>query len=275
MQQTPQNAAGQSSTPKKKKKRDLLQPRIPEPLFVILWTLMNAFIWGPVALASFELGQFLPVDGLLSVILGFVLSVLFPVSWMLGQGLMLKAQYGWSLKRWILGTVGGALLVVPFAMLSGVVVPFLYSLNLPGDIVGTVMGLMIVVPFLVAQMWVLRRYVRRVWLWPIGTLTGLAIGSFMLQSFLLSARSQFATNLDVMNMIVNGSQGLGFGLVTGLVIVAMVRLTRNQPPPSDDYAQRSNDTAADDREMSERLVDQASDRLAELPSARKQKTASH
>jgi predicted membrane protein len=225
-----------------------------------------------VALASFEFGELLPVDGWLSTVSGLFLGVSFPVSWILGQGLLLKWQYGWSFKRWILGTLAGALLAMPLLFLPRVLVPVLHDLNLPGNVIGTILGLLVVVPLLGSQMWVLRRYVRRVWLWPIGTLTGLAIGSFLLQSFILPLSRGMTQNLDLLNAANGGSQGLGFGLVTGLVIVAMVRLTRNRQQPAPE-TQADDATAAGS--ASQRLADAPAATLAaDRQSTRKKHTAS-
>ncbi len=76
----------------------------------------------------------------------------------------------------------------------------------------------------------------------------------------------------MLNAVVNGSQGLGFGLVTGLVIVAMVRLTRNQQQTKRDTLSDADSTAD---AASQRLADKTRATLAaDKPSSKKQKTAS-
>jgi hypothetical protein len=267
---------------RKKKKRDTLQPRIPEPIFGLLWVIMNVLVWGPLSYISFQGGQLLAPDGLLSIVIGLFLSLSFPVSWILGQGLLLKAQYGWSLRRWLIGIVGGLALAAPLLLiLPPILTPVLHGLNLPGSVVSAVVGLLIIAPLLGGQMWALKRYVRQVWLWPVGTLTGLAVGFFIMMNVIMPLRG---TNFsDEMNTFMaftgNGAQGFGFGLVTGLVIIAMVRLTRNAQTSEQTTTQADMGTDTSASQIASRLSDTTTDEnLFEQPQAAsddKQKGYSH
>lgn len=239
----------------KKKKRTWHEPRLPQSIFLILWTLTITFLWGPFAGVLFSINQAVPVDGLMSIVGGLTLGVAFPVVLLLGMGGLMKLQYGWSLRRWVVGTVVGALLSAALIAISSLFFSVLYSFGIPSLILSNVLNGIALMPFLAMQVWVLRRYVRHAWLWGIGLIAAGMVGFTLSQSISNVSTTIAASQLlgDAISLgtihagIQRSANGFAFGLVTGLVLLAMVNLTRQQHTRDSQQATIADDDAAAQR----------------------------
>ncbi len=205
------------------KKRKPNQPRLNHSAFFIIWLFAHVILFRLATFVLFDLTQLLSPDGFLPAVISLLAGFSIPVAWIIGQGLLMRFQYGWSLSRWAkvntLGILAGISLYIPLVIGTQFLVTLLNTSAFISFI--PLVGL---IPIVIAQVWVLRHYVRNAWLWGLGTIVAFVM--MPIGQNLIPINSLFA-NLDIINTMYAVTAGSMFSFISGLTLIGLVAITRN------------------------------------------------
>ena len=213
------------------KKHKLSSARHNNFIFLGLWVISHIliFLFGYWLIFEFNQGLMYP-ENLVVMLINFLINFSIPVMWVLLQGILLKYQYGWSLRRWMTANLFGGLSGLIFCFLGTWLMgmSFGFSARDPRTMSAFFLftTLAALAPVAAGQIWAIRQHIRNAWVWLLGLLIGVALIPTAQNMFNVY---QWFDNFQVARMVLNIINpilaGGMFSLVTGLTIIALVALT--------------------------------------------------